>query len=57
MVERDPLQMALDEAARHGASREDLSRLREYFRKRAEDKFETALSPEKNGAQPGDIPS
>jgi hypothetical protein len=56
MVERDPLQMALDEAARHGASREDLSKLREQFRKRAEQKFETALSPDANGT-PGDIPS
>jgi hypothetical protein len=46
MVERDPLQMALDEAARHGASQTDLDQLRRHFREiTADNSSESTSTP------------
>jgi len=39
-------QAALDEALRHGASRDDVGRLRELFRQRAVEKYQTPLIPD-----------
>jgi hypothetical protein len=38
--------LAIGELLKHGGSRDDLSRLREYFRKRAEDKYRIVLIPD-----------
>ena len=42
---------AARELLSHGGSRDELSRLREYFRKRAQDKYQTVLIPDDMSAQ------
>jgi hypothetical protein len=52
MLDRDPLQMALDEAINHGANQNDLDRLRQYFRDIANNKSDD----ENVSTHIGDIP-
>jgi hypothetical protein len=42
---------AVSELLKHGGSHEDLSRLREHFRKRAEEKYQDVLIPADDSAQ------
>jgi len=42
---------AIGELLKHGGNRDDLSRLREYFRKRAEAKYQDVLIPADESAQ------
>jgi hypothetical protein len=44
-------QAAVDELACHGGSRADLIRLREYFRKRAQEKYQDVFISADTGAQ------
>jgi hypothetical protein len=42
---------AIGELISHGGSRDDLSRLREHFRKRAVEKYQAPLIPDENGLE------
>jgi hypothetical protein len=44
LFDRDPMQMALDEAARHGASQTDLDQLRRHFRETGADNSSESTS-------------
>jgi hypothetical protein len=48
-------QAACEELACHGGSRDDLSRLREYFRTRAQEKYQEVLIPADRSAQSDQI--
>jgi hypothetical protein len=51
-AKRDPLQMAFDEAVRHGANQNDLDRLRQHFEEIAYNKS----GDENMSTHIGDIP-
>ena len=50
-TEECPEAPAIGELLRHGGSRDDLSRLREHFRKRAQEKYQDVLIPADESAQ------